>query len=69
MSVVKRILEANRFSKHLPPEWKAKELASWLQKAYDLSLTEPQIKVTEAIVHSLTKRQSKKIDENQLSLF
>lgn len=58
MSVVKRILEANKYGKHLPPEWEDKEYREKLrQQKLNLFGTYK------------TNRQPKKVDENQLSLF
>lgn len=77
MSVVKRILEANKFSKHLPEEWEDKEyrakrygLLHYVERANPVIplLTQEEMyqKLQE---HYKPKQSSKKTDENQLSLF
>ncbi len=82
MSVVKRILEANHFSKTLPDGWINHAYRAHLKlRADKLSVITASIIIlddeqsipafikTEIISSPLTKRQLKKTDENQLSLF
>lgn len=68
MSVIKRILEANRFSKTLPHEWEDKLYREALAKKVEELKAENL--VTSGFMKLITtNRQSKKTDENQLSLF
>lgn len=77
MSVAKRILEANKFSKYLPTEWEDREYRmkrGEVSAKYRINPVTniPQIlKIDnpEVISLPLVKHQSKKTDINQLSLF
>lgn len=79
MSVIKRILEANKFSKHLPEEWIDKEYREkhskdFLSFAVDMckpaEFNDAQKKIIVYMEQVIKPKQSgKKTDENQLSLF
>lgn len=78
MSVIKRILEANKFSKHLPEEWEDKEyrakrftrgLLYYIEEAAPIHLHTQEEMYQELQEHYKPKQSGKKTDENQLSLF
>ena len=70
MSVVKRILEANNFSKHLPDSWKSNLLPNAVAVVQVDEVSVFTFIKPEIITVPLTKKhQLKQTDKNQLSLF